>query len=134
MDQLKALGLTVERIAGSDRYETSQKLAERLMLNNKSTKVAIVNGSKNADALAVSSLATKDSIPVIMVRNSDNNQALAKKLVEWNIAEVVAIGGENSISDAVLNALTTAKKSRIAGDDRYETALMIAKASYEKPA
>lgn len=130
---LKSLGLSVQRIAGANRYETSEKLADIIIKNNKVAKIAVVNGVKNADALAVSSLSTKENIPVVMLRNNSDDRSLIEKITGWKISDVVAIGGINSISDVTLNSIYTGKKTRIAGANRYETAVEVAKNSYPTP-
>ena len=130
---LKTKGLTVERISGKNRYETSWKLAEKLMVPRKNIKVALVNGQKIADALSLSSLATKEDMPVIMVKNNEDNTFLKNNLKAMNIKDAVAIGGTGSISEQTLKSVGVEKTSRIAGRNRVETALEIAKRSYENP-
>lgn len=132
-NNLKSKGLKVERIAGRNRYETSQKIAEKLVDNKRDLKIALVNGEKSADALAVSSLATKEDIPVVMIENNGQNSSIKNSLKKWNVKEVIAIGGENSISEKTLKDTGIEKTSRISGKNRVETALEIAKKSYTKP-
>ena len=93
-----------------------------------SSKVAVVNGMKEADALSLSSLSTKEKMPVIMVDNKTEN--INEKLKEWKIDKIFAIGGENSISKNFLEKLNAKTKKRIAGETRYETSLEIARQSY----
>ncbi len=53
-DALKARGITVDRRAGSDRYETALAVARTAELNGMSwSGIAIVSGNSNADALAM---------------------------------------------------------------------------------
>ena len=133
VEELKALGINVERIAGENRYETSEKVANEVIKNTKSKKIAVVNGEKNADALSVSSLATKEDMPIVMVRNNVQDKSLAQKITGWNIFEVVAVGGENSISKSTLSSIFSKEATRIAGANRYETAVEVAKKSYPQP-
>lgn len=131
-NELEDQDLKVKRIAGKDRFETSEKLANILIENGDLKKIALVNGLKSADGLSVSSLATKEDMPVVMINNEHNNEKLKKKISDWEVKEVLAIGGKDSISDNTLNSINVKKKSRIAGKDRYETSLKIANKSYKK--
>lgn len=131
-NELENQDLKVKRIAGKDRFETSEKLANILIENGDVKKIALVNGLKSADGLSVSSLATKEDMPVVMINNEQNNEKLKKKISDWEVKEVLAIGGKDSISDNTLNSINVKKKSRIAGKDRYETSLKIANKSYKK--
>ena len=131
--ELEEHGLKVKRIAGKDRFETSEKLANILIENGDVKKLALVNGLKSADGLSVSSLATKEGMPVVMINNNKNNKSLKEKISDWEIEEIFAIGGKDSISEDTLKAINVNKTSRIAGKDRYKTSLKIAKKSYKNP-
>ncbi len=131
--ELKDNNISIRRISGEDRYETSRKLAEEFMESNEVKKLALVNGYKNADALSFSAMSTKENIPVVLVRNSDKNKELAAKVKEWKLEEIMAIGGRSSISENTLRLFEADNKTRIAGSNKYETALEIAKATYPNP-
>ncbi|MFR4807736.1 MAG: cell wall-binding repeat-containing protein [Peptostreptococcus anaerobius] len=65
--KLVAMGLKVERIAGSNRYSTSLAIAQKVREKSTNKDQAIlVNGKQSADALAVSSLAVKDTTPMVL--------------------------------------------------------------------
>ncbi|MBO1913833.1 cell wall-binding repeat-containing protein, partial [Microvirga sp. 3-52] len=61
--QLKAAGLTVERISGSDRFETAAKIASEM---ESSDKVVIANGMDFPDALSVAAHAAKSGMPILL--------------------------------------------------------------------
>lgn len=108
-------GYKVQRIAGASRYDTSRKIMEETIKITKSSKVVVVNGRNYPDALSAIGYMAKTNSAMIL---SDGRTI--PKLSQ----EMIAIGGANSLS------LPGFKGSRIAGGDRYETALNVAKAGY----
>ncbi len=111
----------VRRISGSNRIQTSYKIAKE----NPSKKVYLVNSKSFADALSVGPLATLERSNIILHTNINDTVEFLKSK---NIREVIIVGGESSIGKDIYNHL--AKKytiSRISGKNRYETSIMIAK-------
>lgn len=132
--ELDKLELTVERVSGSDRYETAAKVAKRVGKTHKSTHAFLVRGYAGenvslADALAVGPVSANKKQPVLLVRTDSIPQHTLDVLKELGITNVTIIGGSSAVSDEVettLPAGTTLNK-RIDGKDRYETAVKIAK-------
>ncbi|MEJ8751476.1 cell wall-binding repeat-containing protein [Lagierella sp. ICN-221743] len=111
--------LSLERIYGKDRYETSINILEKMDTN----KVYLTNGNIFADALSVGPLAGKENAAIVL---SDGKTLDVDKLKSKSITEITIVGGENSISNNLENNLKkNFKVSRIAGKDRYETSLKI---------
>ncbi len=132
--RLRKEDLNVIRIAGKDRFDTSSKLAQEVVkLSDKSRKAILVNGFKNADALSVSSIATKDELPIFMNGNNSLNSDIKNQLKKMNINKVFIIGGVNSISKNIEKELKNMNINivRLAGRDRYETSMNIAKYAYK---
>ncbi|WP_101773372.1 cell wall-binding repeat-containing protein [Peptostreptococcus faecalis] len=132
VESLKKNGLEVERIAGKDRYETSSKIANAVYGMNKSADTAIiVNGINNVDALSISSLATKNGLPIFMSKKDSLHNSVRSYLKVNNMKKLVIVGGENSISSNLEQKVSdiSIKSERIAGKDRYETASKISKIS-----
>lgn len=127
---LKKNNINVSRIAGKDRIETSAMIAQNVRDNTNSKKAIIINGYKEADALSVAGLATKETIPVLMSRDNNLNKVVKEKLNNWNVDELIIIGGESSISDNIKQIAKAKSKKRISGRDRYETAVKIAEQCY----
>ncbi|WP_315986427.1 cell wall-binding repeat-containing protein [Clostridioides difficile] len=70
-NELKSEKITVERIFGNDRYETSLKLVEKLNKEKDISDIIIVNGEKGlADAVSVSLIAAQNYMSIIL---SDSN-------------------------------------------------------------
>ena len=111
----------VRTIAGSDRYETSAKIAQEIIKLTGTKKAVIASGEVFADALTVAPLANKNNMPILLVQQ-DRIPEEAKEVLK-QIEEVIIVGGEKTISKEVENKLPN--PTRIAGANRYETAKKI---------
>lgn len=89
-----------KRIAGVNRYETSEKIAEEL---GKSDVVVLASGTNFADALAAAPLAKKMNAPIVLVKK-DSLSENAKKLVK-DAKKVYVVGGENTISNKLVDEI-----------------------------
>lgn len=123
--------LSVDRIAGSDRYDTSQKVydyGEKLGAWDKSeTKTAIVASGQNfADALSMSPYAYATGSPILLANSEGNlTKESFKELFHSNFEQIVIAGGTGVVSQTtqdVLQAFLGDEDAvRLAGSDRYET-------------
>ena len=132
--RLKKEDIKVTRISGSDRFDTSDKLSQEVSrLSKKSNQAILVNGYKNIDALSVSSLATKEELPILLNGRNALNMSVKNRLRQMNVNKVYIIGGNNSISSDVEKELKRMQISvvRLSGTDRYETSANIAKYAYK---
>ena len=111
----------VQTIAGSDRYETSAKIAQEIIKLTGTKQAVIASGETFADALTVAPLANKHNMPILLVQ--PNNIPKATQEVLKQIDKVIIVGGEKTISKEVENKLPN--PTRIAGANRYETAKKI---------
>lgn len=92
-------------------------------------KVIVSVGTGYADALAASYLVNKYSAPLMLVGKSNVSQAVREQLSVLKPTEILLIGGIGVIDESVEALLSTyAPVRRIAGADRYETAVEISKA------
>ena len=89
-----------KRIAGANRYETSEKIAEEF---GKSDVVVLASGTNFADALAAAPLAKKMNAPIVLVKK-DSLSENAKKLVK-EAKKVYIVGGENTISNKLVDEI-----------------------------
>ncbi|WP_306479052.1 cell wall-binding repeat-containing protein [Finegoldia magna] len=103
----------VKRLAGADRYETSVEVYKYL---NPNGKVALASGLTFADALCATPLSSKENLPIILTDGHDLPKGITKGKVS------LIFGGEKSVN---IKGLENTR--RLAGADRYETALIIAK-------
>ena len=132
--RLKKEDIKVTRISGRDRFDTSDKLSQEVSrLSKKSSQAILVNGYKNIDALSVSSLATKEDLPILLNGRNTLNMSVKNRLKQMNVKKVYIIGGNNSISSDVEKELKRMQISvvRLSGRDRYETSANIAKYAYK---
>lgn len=116
--------LKVERVYGSNRYETAVKLIDKY---GKEDEIIIASGENFADALAVGPLAYDKDLPILLVRQNDIPKATKDRLSKMNISEITIVGGESSVSNKVKNELKADNVKRVAGKTRTETALEIDK-------
>lgn len=116
----------VERVAGPDRYGTAAAIATRFPADT--PRVYVASGADFPDALAGSALAGHEGVPVLLTRPDGVPAATAAALAHFTNPdlEVVVLGGPVAVSDAVFAALGAER--RIAGADRYETAVAISQA------
>ena len=133
VSDLKDKNITVKRLAGDNRYETSYEIAKELLKSNKAKEAIIVNGFKNVDALSVSSLATKENLPILLNDGNRLSKDIKNIVGDSNIKKVYIIGGRTSLPRRIednIKALDI-EYERLAGEDRYETSSKIAKYAYE---
>jgi putative cell wall-binding protein/flagellum-specific peptidoglycan hydrolase FlgJ len=112
-------GLSVRRLAGENRYQTSGKIANEVMEHTGSTEAVLVSGEEFADAMSVAPFAAREGMPIFLTRrNTLSGQAQqATNINYWRI-----IGGPNAIERHVVNRLSNqADTYRIFGSDRYNT-------------
>ncbi|MDU1214143.1 cell wall-binding repeat-containing protein [Finegoldia magna] len=108
--------INVERLKGNDRYETSVKVMEKTKEFVDAEYLLIASGKNFPDALSATSFMADHKALMVL---SDGNSYPKSNLKE------IALGGVNQLP---LNGFTG---ERIAGNDRYQTALAIAKRSFE---
>ena len=120
----------VSRLGGSDRYETNLLTLKQLNLGGKDT-IIIASGLDYADALSASST----GLPVMIVGDKLTASQIAYlKTLGGNDTYYIA-GGTAAVSSEVekqLKDFNLGAINRLAGDDRYETSVLIAETFYEK--
>lgn len=125
----------IERVAGSDRYETAALLAERYFPESSTAFVA--SGQVFADALSASgTAAVLGDVPVLLTRQSEATGVTVAALATLGATDVTVLGGEPSVSDDAVRQLreTGATVTRIAGHDRYATNALLVDAFIEPSA
>ena len=113
------------RIAGADRYETSLLVAKTAY--PQANKVYLVSGQNWPDALSAASF---NDGPILLVPPNDPGKA-QQMVATLGTPAVTIIGGPGALPTNYDNAFPGAK--RIAGADRYETSLLVAKTAYPNP-
>lgn len=112
---LKKKNIKVTRLEGDNRYQTSQKVMEKTKEFISPEYLLIASGKDFPDALAATSFMVNHKSVMVL---SDGNSYSSSNLKE------IAIGGKKQLP------LDNFKGERISGRSRYETALAIAKRSF----
>ncbi|QBI20742.1 hypothetical protein ER308_15010 [Egibacter rhizosphaerae] len=120
-------GVTVDRIAGQDRFDTAARVAEEVTARGGATGRALLAASDPAapergwpDALAAASYAGIDATPILLTRADDVPDA-TREAADGRTVEVV--GGPTVVSDDATAGLDVAR--RLAGADRWGTTVAV---------
>lgn len=117
--KLKNMGLTVERLSGQTRYDTNEKINEKLPATD---GVFVTAGNNYPDALTAASIAVVKKWPIVLV---GNGQAVPNSLKTAFGDEVVIVGGTTAVSTsletAVKREIGADAVRRLSGKTRYDT-------------
>jgi putative cell wall-binding protein len=118
----------VPRIAGQDRYDTAAQVAGQLPPGQPVAYLATGTGFADASAGAV--LAARDGAPLLLTEPNQLPAATAQVLSQARPERLVVLGDDLAVSDQVARAAasytTTGTWTRLAGQNRYETAALVA--------
>lgn len=120
----------VNRINGSNRYETALSLSKKLYKNSKN--IILASGENFADALAGGQLSSAMDAPILLVQKNSVSKNTINEIKRLNPEKIYILGGNGAVSDNVLDTIrknTNTKIERISGANRFETALKIAELS-----
>lgn len=120
--QLKAHGINYIRLAGSNRYETSAKIAEQLTADN---GVMVASGENFPDALSVAAIAATKGMPILLSSKDKLSNSIKDYLTKKDIPVSYIIGGPGAIGSNVESFLVNPK--RLYGADRYTTNINVIK-------
>lgn len=131
VNQLKANGMTVNRIAGSSRYETGLEVAKAMDKISDVSKIAVVNGEKGLpDAVSVAAPAADNKMPIILAHPTNGLDAATKTFINGeSISKTYVIGSTTSMPDSIANSLP-GTKTRLGGTDRHDTNAKVIKEFY----
>ncbi len=134
-EQVSAGPVTVIRIGGDDRYQTSAQIAaERGPVRNSIALSAsgphrataiLACGQVTADALVAGALSYAWGIPVLLTAADRLSPSIAKTMRSQGITQLVILGGTDRISQRVIDQAEAAgvrTVKRISGADRFDTA------------
>ncbi len=116
---IKNMGISVTRIAGNDRYDTSLKIAQSM---GQFTQAVIASGDTFPDALSIAPIAAMKGIPILLTPKDSLPDGLKSYLAK-TVQSTYVVGGTGVVSDYVLKQLPSPK--RLSGIDRYETNISI---------
>lgn len=119
---------TMERVGGASRYATAANLASYYASGQ--SRVFLVSGQDFPDALAAAALAGKQHTPMLLAGRNTLDDATVQQLDRLNPGEIVVLGGDLAVTDAVAQQAaqyaTSGTYRRLAGTSRYDTALKVA--------
>ena len=123
-DKTKAPETKIVELSGPNRIETAVEISKSAF--DKADTVVIAQADGFADALAAGPLAAILDGPILLAGKTIDQSTL-KEIERLGAKKVLIVGGENSVSADVLKILKDKglDVQRIAGDNRYETALEI---------
>ena len=122
----------IKRFAGATRYATAVTIANEL--NDTPEEVFFVYGNGFADALSVSTVASRKKAPIIYLTTdgklNDYTKAYLNKLkTKGCVKKAYAVGGSGVISENMIKqaaaALGVASVTRLSGNDRYGTCVAV---------
>lgn len=125
--ELAKFAKVIVRIQGKDRYETAIKIAEEM---EDVENIFMVNGRDFPDALSAGAPAARDREPIVFAGQS-MPEVTADILEKFAPKRITVVGGENSVSEAVIEEYDNAV--RYQGSNRVATSLDVAKKEYSDP-
>ena len=120
----------VERIAGADRYGTSEMVAKRVVgITGKKNTGVVASGQVFPDALSVGTFASREGYPILLVKKDSIPSQIQNAIKDLDINKTYIAGGTNTISKST-EAKLPGVLERMAGNTRYETSVAIAKSKF----
>lgn len=154
-DELRRLGFRVNRVAvGNDRYETAEMAAQYMSDSGchcPPWETVIVSGQVWADAVSAAPLlyGSGGSIRSLLLTERDRLPEVTRRHLEAGIQDVVIVGGTSAVSERIereIRAICNGSSGllaatddgcidvvRVAGADRYETAVAVAQSINRPP-
>lgn len=113
--------LAPDRMSGANRYGTPVDISKRTFPNGAKT-VVVASGEHFADALSVTSLATRKSAPLLLTKQGSLPSEVAAEIKRLNPDRIIVAGGPTAVSNKTVTALKRyAPVTREAGSTRYGT-------------
>lgn len=130
VSSLEADGLTVERVAGENRFATAVEIADALGATASSaylTKGADPDPARGwEDALTVAPLAAFQGRPILLTRTDSLPSETADALESQKVDQVTVVGGLQAVSAGVESQAAVGRQTRrLAGVDRYDTSAIV---------
>ncbi|HFQ7908768.1 TPA: cell wall-binding protein Cwp20 [Clostridioides difficile] len=130
LDTIKSNNISVSRISGSDRYQTSMNIAKELNNISNISKISVVNGEKGlADAVSIGAVSAQNDMPIILTNENSNITEINNLFKNKKIDKSYVIGGKYTVSKNIENKLQNPQ--RISGSTRNETNAKVIKEFYK---
>ena len=124
---LSAKNITAKRLAGDDRYQTNLKILEEAGVSSEQ-EILICTGNGFADSLSASAA----GLPILLV--GKELKAEQKEFLVTTSGKFVIIGGTSAVSSKLESELKSlGSVSRLGGETRYETSVLVAQRFVQNP-
>jgi putative cell wall-binding protein len=127
----------VSRVAGADRVGTAVAASRSVFEDGSANAVVLARSDDFADALAGGPLASANQGPLLLTASADLDTAVLDEVrrVLSDAGTAFVLGGPAAISDTVVESLQLAgiEVVRLAGADRYATAVAVAERGLGNP-
>lgn len=123
----------IARVAGKNRFATAAEVSKSM--RTKTNVVVLANGMDYADALAGVPIARSMIAPILLTRSDTLPGETLAEIKRLGAKNVLLLGGEGAISENVVKTLKDngCNTQRIAGANRFETAVKIAQQLNSSP-
>lgn len=146
--RLATQGVRVERLAGTDRYDTARMIAARMRTAENPVEepppledviLAVgerAGGDAFPDALAAGLVAGRTGRPILLTRGDRLPAATEEALAAIGARRVIVVGGTGVIATGVESSLRAAGLivERLGGADRYDTGRLLAERAVREAA
>lgn len=123
-EQLEENHLTVTRLSGNNRYETSLNIANYIVQKfNVGNEIVIATGEGFPDALSIAPIAANKGMPIILSPKDEFPNSAKKFITDNKVIKAFVIGGTGVISNKVMQQLPSPE--RVWGADRFMTNVSI---------
>ncbi|MER0280660.1 cell wall-binding repeat-containing protein [Clostridioides difficile] len=128
IESIKAINskISVQRIGGGTRYQTSINIAKEIDKTNNVNKLYIGAGNGEADSLSIASLAGKEKTPIVLTQKDGVDNEAEQFIKSNKVSNIYFIGGVEKISNKAIEQVgkivnKDISKNRVAGQSRQET-------------
>jgi len=138
LTQLRANGMTIDRIWQNSSYGTAGDVAKRVVQNSRRwgtfsapDTVIIATGENFPDAISVSSPAAANNMPILLTKQHSLAPETSATIPALGITRAIIVGGPAAVSESVtsqLEDLGINVVARLWGNTQYDTAVQIATA------
>ncbi|PRR85680.1 cell wall-binding repeat-containing protein [Clostridium luticellarii] len=116
----------ITRLAGTDRYETSVKIADSFQ-SGSLQNIILASGKDFPDALGGSVLSKKYNAPILLLNSTVDENSDALNYIKSHLStsgNIYVLGGTSSVSDDILDHITQMgykNITRLGGANRFDT-------------
>lgn len=127
---LRGMGLSTERVAGSNRQETAARVAAKTADATSPSTVIVASGENFPDALSISPYAYAKGYPIYLTEDGGALSTSTLRAIQslGTVERVVIVGSAAVVSESSESQLESIAPTveRWSGSNRYETSLRIA--------